>query len=182
MAELKGHWTNRSTADFVYRIGFDFVAQLENYLEADGTSRDEFATALGVSKGRVSQILNDPGNLRLKTIVECVRAIGRKVAIVAYDDGDKNNDSGPVNSGIFSQCWNDCGRPTEFKADNWTAVEPSVSIRYYTGVQEHLNFFRTPWLLAGEADEHFIQEIMDDAAFLAAGSPDRQTAITRMEH
>ena len=129
MNEPKSHWTNRSAEDFVHRIGFDFIAQLEDYLEADGMSPDKFAVALGVGKSRVSQILNNPGNLRLLTIVQCVKAIGRKVAIVAYDDGDRANSNGPVNSGIFEKCWSNHGKPNEFSAiGTWIDTRLSTDV------------------------------------------------------
>ena len=118
--ELRAHWTNQSVEDFVYRIGFDFIAQLEAYLASDGMDRSKFADAMGVSKGRASQILNNPGNLRLGTIVQCARALGRKVSIVAYDDGDPFNNNGPVSSGIFEKCWNYQGRPISMDETSWS--------------------------------------------------------------
>jgi hypothetical protein len=71
---------------------------------------------LKVSEGRVSQVLNNPGNLTLRKIVEYVRALGRKVAIVEYDDGDHENLKGPVNSEIFATCWYTAGAPDDFFA------------------------------------------------------------------
>ena len=74
------------------------------------------AKAMGVSEGRVSQILNNPGNLTLKTIVQAARALGYKASIVAYDDGDPGNHNGPVNAQIFELCWERAGCPTDFFA------------------------------------------------------------------
>ena len=111
MANL--NWTERSTADFVYKISFDFVLQLESKMNGE-ISQKQLAEKLGVSVGRVSQVMNNPGNLTLRKIVEYSRALGLKVAIVAYDDGDSQNQNGPVNSEIFAKCWSMCGRPTDF--------------------------------------------------------------------
>jgi transcriptional regulator with XRE-family HTH domain len=108
------HWTERTADDFVHRISFDFVTQIEKALEVDESSQAELAKNLGVTEGRVSQILNNPGNIGLKNIVKYARAIGRKVAIVLYDDGDAMNNNGPVNSEIFSTCWQRAGCPADF--------------------------------------------------------------------
>jgi transcriptional regulator with XRE-family HTH domain len=113
---INGHWTNDSTKAFLFRIAFDFVSQLEKLMDAEKITPTELAKKLGVTKGRVSQIMNNPGNLTLKTVVEWARALDVKVAIVAYDDGDVQNDNGPVNPQIFATCWEKQGRPTDFFA------------------------------------------------------------------
>jgi transcriptional regulator with XRE-family HTH domain len=110
---MSQHWTERSIQDFVHRISFDFVAQVEKALESNDNSQAKLAKNLGVTEGRVSQVLNNPGNLGLKNIVKYARAIGRKVAIVLYDDGDATNNNGPVSSDIFSTCWEQAGRPSD---------------------------------------------------------------------
>ena len=107
------HWT-ANTNNFLYRVTSDYVRQLETMMEAAGTKQSDLANALGVTEGRVSQVLNNPGNLTLKKVVEYARALGKKVAIVAYDDADPNNQNGPVNSEIFSLCWDRAGQPSDF--------------------------------------------------------------------
>src|SRR5260370_21400443 len=37
-----------------------------------------------------------------------------KVALVAYDDSDRQNHNGTINSDIFSRCWRHMGAPTTF--------------------------------------------------------------------
>jgi predicted XRE-type DNA-binding protein len=108
------HWTQQSIADFVYRISSDFVIQIEKKLEKERIRHNEFATQLGVTRGRVSQLMNNPGNLTLRNVVHCARTLGMKVAIVAYEDGDTENRSGPINSEIFSTCWQRAGAPRDF--------------------------------------------------------------------
>jgi transcriptional regulator with XRE-family HTH domain len=115
------HWTDRSLDDFLYRIAADFVAQLETKIQSESLNKTELAQRLRISKGRVSQLLNNPGNLSLKTIIRFARALGMKIAIVAYDDQDPQNEHGPIDSEIFRICWANSGRPADF----WSLAEPS---------------------------------------------------------
>lgn len=113
------HWTMTSVDDFVHRLSFDFITQLAKRLESSPINRTEFAQKLGVSKGRVSQILNNPSNLTLNKAVKYARALGMKVSVIAYDDHDPKNENGPINSEIFTICWDKAGRPTDFqRAEN----------------------------------------------------------------
>jgi hypothetical protein len=59
-------------------------------------------------------VLNHPGNITLRNIVEYARALGLKVAVVAYDDGDPHNFDGPLDSEIFKSCWQIMGEPKDF--------------------------------------------------------------------
>src|SRR5688572_9763193 len=108
------HWTETSIDDFVHRISFDFITQLINRLDSSPLSRGELAEKLGVSKGRISQILNNPGNLTLRRAVAYARALGMKVSVMAYDDGDPNNEKGPISSEIFNICWENQKQPRDF--------------------------------------------------------------------
>jgi len=114
------HWTEKSTADFLFRIGSDFIAQIETKMETLPMKQNELAEKLGVSKGRVSQIFNNPGNLTLSMIIKCARAVGMKPSVVAYDDGDKENKYGPVHSELFRLCWEHSGKPR----DIWSIKKP----------------------------------------------------------
>lgn len=124
------HWTERSVDDFLYRIATDFVMQLEKRIQSEPLSKTKLAQKLGVTKGRVSQILNNPGNLTLRMIIKCARALGMKVTVVAYDDNDRENELGPVNSEIFRVCWENSGKPVDF----WSIEKPrcaAVSIESF---------------------------------------------------
>jgi transcriptional regulator with XRE-family HTH domain len=112
------HWTEKSTADFLFRIGSDFMAQIE--CKMGPLKQSELAERMGVSKGRVSQIFNNPGNLTLGLMIKCARAVGMKPAVVAYDDGDRENKYGPVHSEIFQLCWQQLGKPR----DVWSIRKP----------------------------------------------------------
>lgn len=111
--EKLAHWTQRSTADFVYSISSSFVAQLETRMEDMPMNKTELAERLGKTNGRVSQVFNDPGNLSLRIIVEYARALGMKVGIVAYDDSDPRNNNGPINPDVFVKSWEKVGRPND---------------------------------------------------------------------
>lgn len=129
------HWTDESTDDFLYKIAADFVRQLENHLGE--VTQQRLADRLGVTPGRVSQVLNKPGNLTLKKCIQYARALGKKVALVAYDDGDSENINGPVNAQIFERCWINAGRPADF-----FALEDSTAIHTYLLVPEQQGAMR----------------------------------------
>ncbi|OFV99941.1 MAG: hypothetical protein A3F68_10275 [Acidobacteria bacterium RIFCSPLOWO2_12_FULL_54_10] len=105
------HWTAKSNEDFQYRVAMDFVVQLEKKMDAEGITQQELARRLGVSVSRVSQVINKPGRLNLKSIVDYARALGLKAAVIAYEDGDQLNILGPVNSEIFIMSWQKLGCP-----------------------------------------------------------------------
>jgi hypothetical protein len=108
------HWTSNTVGDFVFQIASDFTLQLEKRLEDGPITNRELAKRLKITAGRVSQVLNTPGNFKLRSMTEYARALGLKLAIVAYDDGDPENKKGPINSGVFYECWKRQGRPQDF--------------------------------------------------------------------
>ena len=125
--ELNRHWTERSLDDFLYRVGADFVRQLEAAMQNDpDATRASLARKLGVSKGRISQVLNNPGNLTLRKMIEYARAVGHKVTVLAYYDGDNENSRGPIPAQVFTGCWQNAGRPFDFFELN------ERRIHYYT--------------------------------------------------
>lgn len=134
------HWTERSVGDFLYRITADFVAQLETKIQAESLNKSDLAQKLGISKGRVSQILNNPGNLSLKTIIKFARVLGMKIAIVAYDDGDQENERGPINSEIFRICWENSGKPADFwSLHEYACSASTVTLSPASGHEETLS-------------------------------------------
>lgn len=116
MATNITHWTERSIEDFAFSIAADFVRQIEQAMDGRDLSQADLAKRLGVSTGRVSQVMNNPGNLTLKNIVQYARALGLKTTVVTYDDEDPANQKGPVAPEVFSTCWDRCGNPTDFFA------------------------------------------------------------------
>ncbi len=122
----KTHWTGQSTKDYLFRIVADFISQLESKMEAMPISQAEYAKKLRVSKGRVSQFLNHPGNFKLENIIKYAKALGIKVSIVAYDDNDPKNIKGPINSEIFRMSWEQLGKPRDF----WAMQNNTANNRY----------------------------------------------------
>ena|ERR1700674_889422 len=114
MAMANAHWTQRSVEDFVYKISSDFAFQLVRKMDSEHLSQKTIAEKLGVSVGRVSQVLNNPGNLTLKKCVQYAGILKMKTALVAYDDGDTENNRGPINSEVFYRCWQHVGSPRDF--------------------------------------------------------------------
>lgn len=113
---MKEHWTQRSIKDYIFKIGADFIAQLEEKMELEGISQDVLANTLKVTKSRVSQVLNKPGNITLQNVIQYAGAVGIKVSIVAYDDDDPENTKGLINSDVFKICWEKFGKPNDFWA------------------------------------------------------------------
>jgi len=140
----KRHWTAESAEAFAHKIAFDFIAQLEERIEMLGINHCELAKRLGVSEGAVSQVLNNPQNLTLKTIAKYSRVLGIKATVVAYDDGDSENTEGLIPSRIFSTCWERSGKPR----DQWEvevshpvqATSGSACAVFHQGVNRTLRF------------------------------------------
>jgi transcriptional regulator with XRE-family HTH domain len=142
-------WTEENSQAFQAKISFDFIMQIQERLKSwkfnledpkevesgseGGISQRELAKRMGVSEGRVSQILNSPGNMGLSLIIKCVRALGMKVAIVAYDDDDPLNEKGPIDSAIFQKCWETIGKPLDF----WEVQELTNNINWGRFLLKH---------------------------------------------
>lgn len=131
---MKTHWTTRSSKDFAFRIALDFIAQLDKKMESTRLSQSTLAKKLKVSKGRVSQMFNDPGNIELETIVKFSKALNMKVAIVAYEDNDPKNTKGPIDPEIFKICWEKAGKPRDFWAfqevietSEYSSLSPAIA-------------------------------------------------------
>ena len=148
MPKLAPHWTERSLEDFMFRIGSDFARELQRDMERLEISQAALASKLGVSEGRVSQVLNNPGNLTLKKIVEYARALGRKVSIVAYDDGDPENRDGPVDAEVFATCWANAGKPK----DHFALQEASEPQRLHVQLWQRNRTTSTAVYFLGSAD------------------------------
>jgi ribosome-binding protein aMBF1 (putative translation factor) len=59
MTKKSSHWTEKSADDFLYRIATDYVGQLDQAMEASHMTQADLARKLGVTEGRVSQVLNN---------------------------------------------------------------------------------------------------------------------------
>jgi hypothetical protein len=103
-----GHWTADSPLRMVRAISSDFIAQLETVMEHSGWSHVELAKRLGVTMGRVSQMMNSPGNFTLKNSVLYGAAVRMNVAVVAYP---MECTTTPIGGDVFRACWEIAGRP-----------------------------------------------------------------------
>jgi len=111
------HWTQGGVSDFVYNISLDFFTQVEDQIRESKLAQKELAERLSVSPSAVSQMLNSPPEKpELETLVKYARAVGSKVSVVLYNDGDPNNERGPVYSGIFEQSWQALDKPRDLDA------------------------------------------------------------------
>jgi hypothetical protein len=67
----------------------------------------------------------------VRSAVRLVRAAKMKVALVAYDDNDPENQNGPVNSDLFYRCWKYMGAPkTFFELANTVAPAGNFCLGY----------------------------------------------------
>jgi len=137
---MVAHWTERSIEDYRFKIAADFINQLEEKMESNNINQDKLAELTGLTKGRISQILNNPGNITIGNIVKFSRAVGLKVSLVAYDDNDKGNDRGPINSEIFKICWENMGKPSDFWAFENVERVPWVLYVNKNVIVEKVNF------------------------------------------
>ena len=102
------HWTADSPLRMVRAISSDFIAQLETVMEHPGCSYMELAKRLGVTMGRVSQMMNTPVNFPRKNGVLYGAAVGMNVVVVAYP---ADCTTAPISGDVFRTCWEIAGRP-----------------------------------------------------------------------
>ena len=119
------HWTAASKEDFKFAVAQDFVTELEQVMDRRGVSQRELASQLQITEGRVSQIINNPGNFTLGLMIRWAGVLGMKLSVVAYDDGDQDNSKGPIYSGVFRECWEALGKPS----DRWELDDGLLRIR-----------------------------------------------------
>lgn len=78
------HWTEDNTSSYIASMCMDVCSELD---------------------------IPDNQNMSLKTMIELIRAHGKKLSIVVYDDEDPLNEQGPVLGAIFLKCWEAMGKP-----------------------------------------------------------------------
>jgi len=113
MPNHEKHWTSDSVESYLFSLGFNFCEDILTRLHERKKSQKWLAHKLGVSEGRVSQILNNPGNMTLSSMIRWAKAVGMKVTVFAYDDGDSKNKKGPIISCVFHKCWEVTGKPED---------------------------------------------------------------------
>lgn len=102
---------NKTTDDLVQRIAADFTRQLEDKMIDCEMSRIDLARHMGLTPGRITQILSNPGNLTLRNIAQYSKALGLKVTVVTYEAGGE-----PIRPEVFRDCWLRAGKPRDYLA------------------------------------------------------------------
>jgi transcriptional regulator with XRE-family HTH domain len=138
MSKKQSHWTENDARDFLYRIASDFVEQIQERMLELNWNQVKLAKATGLDKSRISQLMNNPGNLGLESIIKLARAVGLKVAVVSYNDDDASNERGPINAEIFRMCWERVGRPRDLW-DYRETTESSIGVASYRSARTRSN-------------------------------------------
>jgi transcriptional regulator with XRE-family HTH domain len=133
------HWTDDSTDDYLHDISSGFIRAIESAMGDHQITQGQLAERLGVSESRVSQVLNNPGNLTLRKIIEYARALRLNVAVVAYEGGD--NKRGLVPPEIFTKCWAKLGMPRDFFEFDTCSVVTDARYSYIVDVGNVINVF-----------------------------------------
>ncbi len=137
---MKKHWTEENLKKYIFRITADLIAQLEIKMESENISQDKLAEKMRMTKGRISQFLNHPGNATLSSIIRFAKILGMKVSIVAYEDNDPNNEKGPINSEIFKICWEKAGKPSDFWAFQEAGTSNHIAVQATTSKHPHITW------------------------------------------
>lgn len=112
---MSTHWTARSIADYRYSVISSFLMQLERKMLDEDIQQKDLAERLGLTAGRVSQILNGKlDNFSVEKIVSYAQALDFDVAVVAYDNRNGELPRRPINPQIFALCWERQGKPQNF--------------------------------------------------------------------
>lgn len=99
----RGNLDRRQAMDYeLARLPREVTTAITWYMEDHGVSRSQLAQRLGVTPGRVSQILSGDDNLTLRTVAAvCVALDARLDAELVPDDGRHDravDDAGPLRS------------------------------------------------------------------------------------
>jgi len=108
-----GHWTNYP-GSFQRCIVEDFVESIEVEMDRQGMTITDLARKLGWTNKYTKNIFNNSPNLKVDVMVKIARTLGMKLALFAYNDGDPDNNDGPILYEIFEKCWKKCGSPKNF--------------------------------------------------------------------
>ncbi len=114
------HWTSADSEAYQLHLAYDFVAQIQLPLDEKGMNRADLANELKVTPGRVSQVMNNPGNMSLQTMIHWADAVGSKIALVVYKDAAERGENAPVHGNVFRRCWEKLGQPRDlFEINDW---------------------------------------------------------------
>lgn len=171
----EAHWTSADPKDFLYRIASDFVMKIEQQMKSKKLTQSQLATMLDKNKTYISQILANPGNLTLRTMIVFARTLGLKVSVVAYDDDDAANVNGPIHSEIFELCWVRSGKPRDMFAFAESAPTAVAFVADRTGPPYEIDFSELD-ITAVSSERHGVEITIDRTA--SRDSHGRNVAIT----
>lgn len=100
------------------RAAVDTVTLINQALDSSGLNQAELATLLDVTPGRVSQVVNGDGNLRVSTIARFLRAAGYRLKLTAE----------PADAGVAPLREPGSRRPTSKPALRYAAVYSATSV------------------------------------------------------
>lgn len=167
------HWTAKDSESFIHRMTFDFWTQIQKRMESTPLSQLELATLFKVSESAVSQTLNNSRNPTLKKLVNYAKALNLNLALVAYPN---DPDRGPVNSEIFTICWEKANRPRTFGE---ASKLPSHNEIAYTG-----DSMIVPWRKGYQISKnHALTQHRDTLAMRAwgAGADLSRGAVSKLD-
>jgi transcriptional regulator with XRE-family HTH domain len=99
---------------FWHALSRDVQDIFKRALVARGLLQSELANLLGLTRGRVTRILNDD-TISLRHVVLLARTLGMKVGLLVYEDPkDPANVLGPVRPDVLIRCWRVLGCPRSF--------------------------------------------------------------------
>ena len=109
------HWTEEGPTAFVHALVTSYVRDLNALLSSIEMGTKELGERSGLGKQAAQSTLENVLRWTTEKMVFWARTAGLKVSIVVYDDGDPDNEKGPVDSRCFYACWKKCGSPRTVK-------------------------------------------------------------------
>ena len=98
-------------ADCLYKLSHQFTSQIKIAMDQGGLKYKDIAERMGLTPGRVSQIMHDPGNITLSTMIKLGNAVGLKTSVLLYDYNYDNLDDDHIIPSVFRACWRRLGSP-----------------------------------------------------------------------
>lgn len=112
------------------KLALQVAGMLESAKESSGFTSRQLSSRMNVSEGRISQILNGDGNLRIATVGRFLRACGYELELSAIAKDDVSKTIRPV------------GRQRESVTQSWEIWEQTyIGI---SGVTKHRHVMRGP--------------------------------------
>lgn len=104
------HWTEENDKALLFAITQDFMCELETVMERRGVGRKQLAKHVDTTQDKIAAAL-DRSRVTLTRMVRMAQALNQKLAVVPYE-----RKGAPVYAGIFRECWELLGRPTDMFA------------------------------------------------------------------